>query len=208
MAGEFSTNGALIDQNLGTAYGVIAGARSGLMTGIAADADCYLLRNVGKRPFKITMVRLRFATTTAFTAAQCLAFAFHKVYGCTAVHTGGTPTTIAPHWRFQGNVPATTTADTVPATESTVVVNVALTGVISGTAAITTATYTAPTAAEPELFAVAGGSNTPVVYEDWQPRDGLPFVLEQNTGLLGRVAIAMGAGGAGRLFVGVDGYYL
>jgi hypothetical protein len=208
MAGEFSTNGALIDQNLGSAYGVIAGARSGLMTGIAADADCYLLRNIGKRPFKITMVRVRFATTTAFSAVQCLAFVFHKVYGCTAVHTGGTPTAFVAHWRFQGNVPATATGDTIPTTEGTTVVNIAASGVISGTAAITTATYTAPTASEPELFTVAGGSTTPVVYEDWQPRDGLPLVLEQNTGFLGRVAIAMGATGVGRLFVGVDGYYL
>lgn len=208
MAGEFSTNGALIDQNLGTAYGVIAGARSGLMTGIAADADCYLLRNVGKRPFKITMVRIRWATTTAFTSAQCMAFAFYKVYGNSAVHSGGTPTTFVAHWRFQGNVPATTLADTIPTAEGTTVVNIAATGVISGTAAITTATYTAPTASEPELFAVSVGSVTPGIYEDWQPRDGLPFVLEQNTGLLGRVAIAMGASGVGRLFVGVDGYYL
>jgi hypothetical protein len=208
VAGEFSTNGALIDENLGTAYGVIAGARSGLMTGIAADADCYLLRNVGKRPFKVTMVRIRWLTTTAFASAQCLGFAFYKVYGCTAVHTGGTPTAIAPHWRFQGNVPATTLADTVPATESTVVVNVALTGVISGTAAITTATYTAPTASEPEVFAVAGGTTVPAIYEDWLPRDGLPLVLEQNTGFLGRNTLLMGASGAGRLFVGVDGYFL
>src|SRR4051812_23487522 len=177
------------------------------MTGLAADADCYLLRNVGKRPFKVTMVRVRWITTTAFTSAQCLGFAFHKVYGATAVHTGGTPTAFVAHWRFQENVPATTAADTVPTTESTVVVNVAMAGVISGTAAITTATYTAPTASEPEIFAVAGGTTVPAIYEDWQPRDGLPFVLAQNTGLLGRNVLAMGAAGAGRLFVGVDGYF-
>lgn len=208
MAGEFSTNGVLIDSNLGTAYGVIAGARSGLMTVIAADADCYLLRNVGKRPFKITLLRIRWLTTTAFTTAQCMGFAFYKVYGCTAVHSGGTPTTIAPHWRFQGNVPTTATGDTVPATEGTTLINIALTGVISGTAAITTATYTAPTAAEPELFPVSSGSTLPAIYSDWQPRDGLPIVLEQNTGLLGRLSVTMGAAGVGRLYVGVDGYYL
>lgn len=208
MAGEFGTNGVLIRDNLGTAYGVIAAARSGLMTGLSANDDCYLLRNVGARPFKITLVRIRWATTTAFTTAQCLAFSFSKVYGATAVHTGGTPTTIAPHWRFQGNVPGTSSGNTVPATESTVVVNVALTGVISGTAALTTATYTAPDADEPDIFAIAAGSTTPAIYEDWQPRDGLPLVLEQNTGLLGRAIIALGAAGVGRLYVGVDGYYL
>lgn len=208
MAGEFSTNGVLIDQNLGTAYGVIAAARSGLMTGLSAADDCYLLRNVGKRPFKITMVRVRWVTTTAFTTAQCVGFNFFKAYGNTAVHNTGSPTTIAPHWRFQENVPATSTGDTVPATESTVVVNVALTGVISGTAAITGATYTAVTAAEPEIFAVSSGSTLPAVYEDWQPRDGLPLVLAQNTGLLGRCTIALGAAGIGRLHVGVDGYFL
>lgn len=208
MAGEFSTNGALIDENLGTAYGVIAGARSGLMTGLAAADDCYMFRNVGKRPFKITMVRIRWVTATAFTTAQCVGFAFHKVYGATAVHSGGTPTTFVAHWRFQENVPATTTGDTVPTSESTVVVNVAATGVISGTAAITSPTYTAATAAEPEIFAVSGGSTTPAIYEDWQPRDGLPLVLAQNTALVGKVVVALGAAGVGRLFVGLDGYYL
>ncbi len=46
------------------------------------------------------------------------------------------------------------------------------------------------------------------MYEDWQPRDGLPLVLAQNTGLLGRCTIALGAAGVGRLHVGVDGYFL
>lgn len=208
MAGEFSTNGCLIDENLGTAYGVIAGARSGLMTGLAAADDCYMFRNIGKRPFKIEMVRIRWVTTTAFTAAQCVGFAFHKVYGATAVHTGGTPTSFVAHWRFQENVPATTTGDTVPTSESTVVVNVAAAGVISGTAAITSATYTAADADEPEIFAVGAGSTTPIIYEDWVPRDGLPLVLAQNTALVGKVVVAFGASGVGRLFVGLDGYYL
>ena len=208
MAGEYSTNGALIDENLGTAYGVIAAAQSGLMTGIAAAADCYMLRNVGKRPFKIEMVRVRWLTTTAFTTAQCVGFSFWKAYGATAVHTGGTPTTFAPHWRFQENVPQTSTGDTVPAAEGTTLINIALTGVISSTAAITTATYTAVDADEPDIFTIGAGSTTPVVYEDWVPRDGLPLVLAQNTALLGRVTVAMGAAGVGRLYVGVDGYYL
>lgn len=208
MAGEFSTNGCLIDENLGTAYGVIAGARSGLMTGLSAADDCYMFRNVGKRPFKIEMVRIRWITTTAFTTAQCMGFAFHKAYGASAVHSGGTPTTFVAHWRFQENVPATTLADTVPTSESTVVVNVAATGVISGTAAITSATYTAVTASEPEILAVGAGSTTPIIYEDWLPRDGLPLVLTQNTALVGKVVVAMGATGVGRLFVGLDGYYL
>lgn len=212
MAGEFSTNGLLIEQNLGTAYGVIAGARSGLMTGLSAGDDCYLLRNIGGRPFKITMVRIRYVTTTAFTSAQCLAFQFHKVYGCTAVHTGGTPTSFVGHWRFQGNVPKTSTGDTVETSIDTSVAHdvqdVALAGVISGTAALTSATYTAQDGDEPEILAVAAGSTLPAIYEDWFPRDGLPLVLEQNTGLLGEVTVAYGSSGAGRLYVGVDGYYL
>lgn len=213
MGIEYTSNGLLVEENLGSAYGVIAGARSGLMTVLSAGDDCYLLRNVAGRPFKITMARIRLVTTTAFGSAQCLAFQFHKVYGCTAVHSGGTPTTFAGHWRFQGNVPKTSTGDTV---EQTVVVSptlpdvqdVALNGVISGTAALTGATYTAPDADEPEFFAIAAGSTLPAIYEDWQPRDGLPLVLEQNTGLLGRVTVTMGATGVGRLYVGIDGYYL
>lgn len=178
------------------------------MTGLSAADDCYMFRNVGKRPFKIEMVRIRWVTTTAFTTAQCIGFAFHKVYGATAVHTGGTPTSFVAHWRFQENVPATSTGDTIPTSEGSTVVNIAAAGVISGTAAITTATYTAATAAEPEIFAVGSGSTSPIIYEDWVPRDGLPLVLAQNTALVGKVVVAMGAAGVGRLFVGLDGYYL
>ena len=209
MAGEFSTNGVLIEQNLGTAYGVTVGARSGLMTVVAAAGDCYLLRNVGARPFKITMVRLRFATTTAFTSAQCLAFQFYKVYGCTAVHDTGSPISIQGHWRFQGNVPKTSTGGRVSLTElASDVPSVALSAVISDTAAITNGTYTSQDADEPEIYAVSAGSTAPAIYEDWQPRDGLPLVLEQNTGLLGEVGITMGTAGVGRLYVGVDGYFI
>ena len=74
--------------------------------------------------------------------------------------------------------------------------------------ATATATYTAVDADEPYIFTIGAGSTTPVVYEDWVPRDGLPLVLAQNTALLGRVTVAMGAAGVGRLYVGVDGYYL
>lgn len=203
------TNRAIVNSNLADAHGVIAAARSGLMTGIAADADVYLLRNVGARPFNITMVRIRWVTTTAFTSSQCLSFRFSKVYSCTAVHTGGSPVTILPHWRYQGDVQGTSTGDRVAATTAASTVNeVALTGVISSTAAITTAPYTSPSASEPEIYPVSSGSTLPAVYEDWQPRDGLPLVLESNTGLLGQVGIALGAGGVGRLYVGVDGYYI
>ena len=210
MSGEFSTNGLLIETNLGTAYGVIAPAVSGLMTVLAANADCYLLRNVGLRPFKITMVRARFVTTTAFASSQGLSFPFWKVYGCTAVHPAGGPVSVQGHWRFQENVPTTNTGDRISLTNGAAVTpsECALSGVISSTAAITGATYTAPDTDEPDIFAVAAGSVQPALFEDWQPRDGLPLVLAQNTGLLGRVGVTMGAGGVGNLYVGVDGFFL
>lgn len=213
-------SGALVASNLAEAHGVISPARSGLMTVITADADVYGLRNVGERPFRVTMVRIRWVTTTAFAAAQCLSFRFTKVYAMQMVHDGGSPVTAVPHWRCPSVLPnaanvTTLAGSLVPATAAlaeTGLRQAALSVRISDTAAITmsnaTLTYSAPSASEPDIYPVASGSTLPAIYEDWQPRDGLPLILEQNTGIVGKIGITMGATGVGRLYVGVDGYFL
>lgn len=187
------------------AEGLVWGAFSGLMTGIAAAADVAGLVNLNDAPLVVQRIRLRWVTTTAFASAQCMAFRVNKVYGFTAVHTGGTPVAVQAHHNYQGGLSqnragtAITTGDRIPLTE--------ISGVIASTAAITTATYTAEDTDEPEVLAIGAGSTLPSVYENWVP-PGPPLVLSKNTGLIVNNAIAMGSSGVGKLFVGVDGYRL
>lgn len=185
--------------------GVIWGALSGLITGIAKDADVAGVVNLLDTPWVVQRIRLRYWTTTAFASAQSMAFRVNKVTGFTAVHTGGTPTAVQAHHNYGEGITKTragvtlATGDRIPLTE--------ISGVIAGTAAITTATYTAEDTDEPEVVAIGAGSTLPSVYENFVP-PGPPIVLAKNTGLIVNLAIAMGASGVGQLFVGVDGYRL
>lgn len=185
--------------------GLTWGALSGLMTGIAADADVAGVTNLNDSPIVVKRIRIRWFTTTAFAAAQSMAFRVNKVYGFTAVHTGGSPTAAQAHYNFQSgqNVnragTALSTGDRIPLTE--------ISGVIASTAAITTATYTAEDADEPDVLALGAGSTLPTVWENWVP-PGPPLILPKNTGLIVNLAIAMGASGVGKLYVGVDGHRL
>lgn len=185
-----------------SAEGLIWGALSGLMTGIAADADVAGLVNLNDSPILIQRIRLRWFTTTAFASAQSMAFRVNKVYGFTAVHTGGTPTAIQAHYNYQKGQSVTragtaiTTGDRIPLTE--------ISGVIASTAAITTATYTAEDTDEPEVVAIGAASTLPTLFENYVP-PGPPLVLTKNTGLIVNIANAMGASGVGKLFIGVDG---
>lgn len=178
------------------AEGLIIGAFSGLITGVAANADLFGLRNIGPRRLAITAIRLRFVPRTAFTTAQAVAFRVHKVYAFTGVHSGGSGTAVQAHYRSAlvgGGV-----GDLVPLTE--------ISAIIAGTAAITSGTYTAATATEPELVGVGAAATLPGLYEDWSPIDGLPITLAPDTGIVVKNVVAMGAAGVGNLFVGFDGF--
>lgn len=192
-------NYSLIERNVNEATGFIVPARSGLMTGIAADADVYACANLNSvRALALTMARVRFVTTTPAASAQSLAIRFSKVFGFTAIHSGGTPTSIQGHYLAQ---PLRQTAGIrIPATE--------IACRISGTAAMSTSTYTAPDDDEPDFYPVSGGATFPAIYEDVVPFDGLPPVLEPATGIVGKLDIAMGASLVGRLYVALLGYWI
>lgn len=185
-----------------SAEGLTWPALSGLMTGIAADADVAAVFNLSDSPIVVPRIRIRWFTTTAFTTAQCMAFRVNKVYGATAVHTGGTPVAAQAHYNFQSGQKVTragaavATGDRIPLTE--------ISGVIASTAALTTATYTAEDADEPDCLAMGAGSTLPTVWENYVP-PGPPMVLPKNTGIVVNLAIAMGAAGVGKLFIGLDG---
>lgn len=193
------TNLVTVATNILHGTGVICGAVSGLVTGVAADGDLFALRKVSAKPFAVTQVRIRWVTTTAFGSAQGLAFRVNKVYGFTAVHDTNA-TAIQAHYKYQEDVTGTSTGDRIALTD--------ISAVVATTAAMTGSTYTAEDADEPDFFAVGAGSTLPGVYDDWTPSDKFPLVLTQNTGLVVNNHIAMGASGVGNLFVAVEGFYL
>lgn len=178
------------------------GARSGLMTVIAAAADVFAVRNIGfipkgqtalvDRPIAVSQIRTRFVTTTNFATAQGLAFEYYKVAGFTAVHDTGSPKAVTAQRR------KTTGFEAIPLTE--------ISTVISDTAAITNGTYTSPAESQLLELAAGGGGVGFGFGSRWVPVDGLPLVLEKNEGIVCRITSAMGATGVGRLFVGIDGY--
>jgi hypothetical protein len=189
-------NLALPDSRLDGVEGVVHPMVSGLITGVALDVDLAAIRNLDPRPLCIRRMRIRWLPTTAFAAAQAVAFHIHKVYGFTAIHTTGSPKSTQAHHHYQGGIAGTTVGERIALTS--------IAGVIADTGALTGATYTTPDADEPEHFAVGASGVLPSIDDDYEP--GLPVVLEQDTGLLVESSIAMGAGGVGRLFFAIDGY--
>lgn len=198
----FSDNLAAIERNLAQAEGYTVGCRSGLMTGIAAAADVFMLRNVisTKDALAIGWIRMRWFTTTAFAAAQSMAFRVNKIYGVTAIATTG-GTAIQAHYRRQSQRRGTATGDRVPLTE--------ISSYISDATAISGGTYTAEDTDELEAYGVGAGSTLPGVYDDITPaaEDRLPlFVLEPDEGIVINNEIAMGTSGVGRLAVIIGCY--
>lgn len=192
------------DLDMPSAQGFTLGGFSGLVTVIAAGGDVFGLVNLNDAPLAVTMLRVRFATTTAFSSAQSLIFKFHKVYAFTAIHTANA-TALQAHYQNQ-RADTLTRAKTAIATGDRIPL-VEIAGAISTTAAMTGATYTAADDDEPECVAVGAGSTLPGIYEDYARWDGLPvFVLPKNTGIVGKCGLTMGTAGVGNLFVGVDGF--
>lgn len=191
---------------VGGAVPIIIAARSGLMTGLAAGDDCFCTLNLGTRPVGISRARIHWFTSTAFASAQAMALRFHKLYGMTAVHSGGSPISCQAHYKSQGCVPNTATGDRVALTQ--------IATVIANTAAMTSPTFASGFTNglidddEPDITASGQGTTLPNVLEDWDPRDGFPLVLEPNTALLGKIDLAMGGSGVGRLHVALDAFWI
>mgnify|MGYP001586664771 CR=1 FL=1 len=192
----------LKDSNIADAQMLCIPLLSGLVTIVAAGGDLAGIVNLNAAPLGIVGIRTRWVTTTAFAAAQAIAFRINKVYGFTAIHTSG-GTAVQAHYNYQGGMSidragtAIAVGDRVPLTE--------ISSYIAATGAITGATYTGEDTDEPEVFCVGAGSTSPGVYDDYTP---LGLILEKNTGLVLNNHITMGASGVGNLFLGVDAYRL
>lgn len=173
--------------------GCIIGARSGAMTAtIDAGAVVFAARNISERPSAVSRLLARWMTTTAFGSSQCVAFAFYKVTGYTASHTGGVQVTAQKRKTSQFRE--------IPATELDI--RIGDTGPLSG------GTHDAIDSASPIEMFTSESLTSPVIAgpEPWRFGDQLPLVLEQNEGLLGVNLVAFGATGVGTLFVGANFY--
>lgn len=164
------------------------GVRTGILTGLASPNPVFALRNIGMAvndgnsgvrlvptPLPVAQIRLRYAQTTAPTALP--AFEVFKVSGFTAQLTGGVAGVVQRR--------KTTGYPAIAATE--VDVTVANTGTLAG------GTFVAPVALNP--FDMGNPSMI------WRPDDTFPLVLEQDEGILIRVAQF---DATGILFIGVD----
>jgi hypothetical protein len=172
----------------------ITSAVSGLLTAtIGAASDLWSLRNASSnKVLSVTGVRMAWLSTTAFDAAQSLAFGVHKVTGFTAIHTGGAAIKTIATRPVDSIAPAVDTPDVQCR--------------MAAAALIDTATYTAPDADEPDVVLATDNSVAPG--GSLLMRAGsvsFPiFRLRPDEGLVLKNLVAFGSTGVGRLFVGID----
>lgn len=166
----------------------ILGALSPGAQTLAAGGDVYAVRNASVRPMAISRLLVSAFSTSTHTDGGAHSFSFYKVTGFTAIHTGGTPAAAAAFNR------KTSRWDPIPASEVACVIA----GLNSGE--LSTATYDAPEASAPFDWYPSPPSTRVQIFNarPWVPEDGIPLVLEQNEGIIGRIDQSL-SGGSGRL---------
>lgn len=167
------------------------GAKSGALTAVAAAGPLFCLRNLAANLIVVRRLQVGFITTTAFTAAQALAFELFFARAFTASDTGGTAIAMT---GSQGK------HRTSLATPTSLDMRICAAG------ALTAGTRTLDTAP----LALAGGASN-AVGAAMQPFPLLshdagdyPLVLAQNEGLVLANSVAMGAAGIIALHVNVE----
>jgi hypothetical protein len=174
---------------------VSIGARSGAVTGVAANGAVFSFRNIGANPILVRRVSVGFVCTTGFTAAQELAWGVTVARAFTASDAAGTPVAL-----IGSNGKLRTSLATLTSVDCRISAATALT---AGTKVFDTnplavlATYAAAATAGNLLLNVLGNLLS-------FGADGHPLVLQQNEGFNIQNLVAMGAGGAGVLSVGLE----
>jgi hypothetical protein len=171
-------------------YYSVSGA-SGALTGVAANGPVFSFRNTGSNLILVRRVSIAFVTTTAFTAAQGLAYQLLRANSFTGSDSGGTALFTAGQNKHRNSFTNIASAPDIR---------------ISSTGALTAGTRTLETAG----MGFANGSSTAVgtsmPTEDLLRYDSgdYPLVLAQNEGFVVTNGIAMGAAGVIRLQVSVE----
>lgn len=173
------------------AWNGLAGMSGGL-TGIAAGARIFSLRNTGTNLILIRRVTLGFMTTAAFTTAQTIDFNLFVARAFTVSDTVGTD--LAP----SGNMSKFRTSLATPNVASRIGIAAAVSG----------GTLTQDTLA---VGCVAGGSTAVATGLPLTPGNlflpavsGLPIVLAGNEGLTVTNATLMGAAGVVKVYITVE----
>jgi hypothetical protein len=171
------------------------GARSGALTGAAANTAVFSFRNLSANPIVVRRVGIGFICTTGFTAAQELGFGLMVARAFNASDSGGTAIALT------GNNCKVRTALATPTSVDCR---------ISSTGALTAGTKTL----DANHLAVVGcfaAATTAGALLSPQPNNLLshdagdyPLVLGQNEGFNIMNLVAMGAAGVGTLYVNVE----
>lgn len=175
-----------------------ASLTTGLLTGVAAGTSTAghimaLRWRDASKLFLLKYIRLRWQTTTAFTAAQEMLFKAIRASGYTAAHTGGTQIAVSGQ-AFKARTAHPATA--IAANDLSV----------GGVGALTAGTHTLDAEAFASLNAFSQLGASPFMpygeKEDWLEAEGAsPLILAQDEGIIVRNEVAMGAAGVGRLTV-------
>ncbi len=169
------------------------GASTGLITGIAAGAANFSLRNISSNVLIIRRVGIGFVTTTAFTAAQLMEFGLTVARAFTASDTGGTIVNLTGSNAKHRTSLATLTS--VDCRVSGAAALVAGTRTLDGTSLATIGGWSA----------AAGQTIVPAPDNLLQHAAGdYPLVLAQNEGLIIQNLTTMGAAGVGKLYVNLE----
>ena len=168
-------------------------AKSGALTGVAANGPVFSLRNSGTNLMLIRKVQIGFITTTGYTAAQYQDFGVYVARSWTGADSGGTTITLTGNnCKLRTSLSALSSAAAF----------------ISTTGVITAGTRTVDTNALGvygtwNAAATAGTGFGLTTIFDQGPGD-YPLVCAQNEGIVLQTITAMGAGGVGFLTVMVE----
>lgn len=171
------------------------GVTSGAITGIAAAAAVFSLRNISSNPILIRRVGVGFIATTGFTAAQQLGWALKVARAFTVSDSVGTAVDLTGN-----NAKLRTTHASLSSVDCR----------ISATAALTAGTKVLDVTnlGVVGTFAPAAGlgSLLPISDRNLLAHDAgdHPLVLGQNEGINIQNVIAMGAAGVGTLYVNLE----
>jgi len=167
--------------------------RSGALTGVAAGAAVFSLRNLSSNLIIVRRVGVGFITTTAFTTAQEMSYALFVERAFTVSDSGQTAIAVT-----GSNTKHRTSLGTPTSLDCR----------ISSTAALTAGTKTADANALSVVGGWAGGVGqgiTPSINNLFTHDTGdYPLVLHQNEGLNIVNAVAMGAAGVGSFYANLE----
>jgi len=174
---------------------------AGFTTGVVGA-----LRNIGPEELNVDSVEMGFLTVVAATAGFTgVAFSMYKVTGFTVLPaTGARATAPVPIRKRTGDHPRL-----IPAPDPTIIVNPPATFAsvsISGAAVLTGGTFVAPNFDDPmaQLICEAGANGVFTGLKKYEPRNGIPWALAPDEGLIFANQQALPTSLTGRFSFGID----